>query len=381
MMVSDSDGQFAGCHPGRMSALEDSVEKAAYAVRMMRLARWVSGRLADDYEARVVGRMVLVFAPVYVECAFRILKRPGGLPDSDRRDLRNAVRALRADFDEFYERVRNDLSAHRDVLDLELAIEAWNEIDSDTLTWFCTAAEESLADIATRHTMMAGSPTDFEAMGDEELAKKLEVPPPGDDTLRFSTDALSLTRGHAGFIPVHPVQDAAGVLMSVRASLDSCHRINELARGRISAHLLLKTMFVNDTMNLVDNLYGPAVGASEKRSASMLGIMEEGDFAGAPTLAASLDALDMDAVRAVRGIRNRACAHLDPNIPLRELQDMVLDLGDDVLVERVLNPSWEALETACAVDPSTRWLLMDQVSLYGLRPASTPGVRAFDRDV
>jgi hypothetical protein len=42
--------------------------------------------------------------------------------------------------------------------------------------------------------------------------------------------------------------------------------------------------------------------------------------------------------------------------------------------------SWAALEAACAADVSTRWLLMDEVSRFALRPASTPGVRAFDRD-
>jgi hypothetical protein len=38
--------------------------------------------------------------------------------------VRAALRELRDDFEVFYKRIRNDLSAHRDVLDLELAIEA-----------------------------------------------------------------------------------------------------------------------------------------------------------------------------------------------------------------------------------------------------------------
>lgn len=363
-----------------MDALRDSVEKAGYALQMMRLARWMSGHLADDYEARVVGRMVLVFGPIYVECAFRLLKRPGGLREVDRQEMRKAVREMRDDFDAFYGQIRNDLSAHRDVLELDLAIEAWNEIDTDTLLWFTESATENLTEIASRHSMLRGTPIDFDVVGNCELAGELAVPLSGDGALRFSTDALALTRGHSGFIPLHPVQDAAAVLMSVRASLDACSRIIGLVGRRISAHLLLKTMFINDTMNLLDNLYGPLVGASDKRSPSMLKVMEEGDFGGAGTLAASLDALDIDAVRSVREVRNRACAHLDPNVPLRSLQDMVLDLKDEVLLDRVLNPSWEALEKACAADFSTRWLLMDEMSLSGLRPVATPGVRAFDRE-
>lgn len=346
---------------------------------MMRLARWISAQICDDYEARVVGRMVLVFAPVYVECAFRILKKPG-LSDSDRRQLREAVRALRDDFEGYYSQIRNDLSAHRDVIDLELAIEAWNEVDSDTLSWFCAAAEENLSNIADKHSLMSGALKDFDALGNDEFAHRLAAQNPDDGALRFSTDALALTRGHASFIPLHPVQDSASVLMSVWESLQTCLRINELARGHISAHLLLKTMFVIDTVNFIDNLYGEPVGASDKRSPALLSIMEDDGFAGAPQLTKALEDVDLAAVQSVRGVRNKACAHLDRNHSLRQLQDMVLDIEDEVILNRVLNPAWAALNTACAADLSTRWLLMNEISMAGLRPASTPGVRAFDRD-
>lgn len=363
-----------------MQLLRDNVEKASYAVRMMRLARWISSELADDYESRVVGRMVLVYAPVYVECAFRLLKKYGGLARQDRNELRDAVRAVRDDFEGYYERVRNDLSAHRDVLGLDLAIEAWNEIDSDTLLWFCTTASESFDDIVVRHTLIDGSLVDFPDIGDKGLAQLLATPLSEEGALRFSTDSLALTRGHASFIPVHPVQESASILMSVWQSLKACHRINELARGHIATHLLLKTMFVNDTVNFIDNLYGGPVGASEKRSPSLLDIMDGDGFDGASALKSALKVVDLAAVRSVREIRNKACAHLDPSFPLRQLQDMVLDVEDEVILDRVLNPAWAALNEACAADLTTRWLLMDEVSMAGLRPASTPGVRAFDRD-
>lgn len=362
-----------------MEKFQDDVEKACYAVRMMRLARWISGQLCDDYEARVVGRMVLVFAPVYIECAFRLLKKPG-LSDPDRRQLREAVRTLRNDFESYHSHIRNDLSAHRDVIDLALAIEAWNEVDSDTLSWFCVAAEENLSDITNNHLLMSGALKDFDALGDEEFARRLAARRPNDGNLRFSTDALALTRGHASFIPLHPVQDSASVLMSVWESLQICSRINELARRHISAHLLLKTMFVIDTINFIDNLYGEPVGASDKRSPALLSIMDEGGFAGSPLLANALEVVDLAAVQSVRGVRNKACAHLDGTFPLRQLQDMVLDVEDEVILDRVLNPAWAALNRACAADLTTRWLLMNEISMAGLRPASTPGVRAFDRD-
>lgn len=356
------------------------VDKAVYAVRMMRLSRWMSSQLADDYERRIVGRMVLVFAPVYIESAFSLLKKRPGLTELDRRQLRDGVRKLRSDFEDFYDRIRHDLAAHRDTLPLDVAIEAWNEIDSDTLAWFCAVTDESIEDIVARHSLMAGSVTDFPAVGNDDLARRLAIPKEDAGTVRFSTDSLSMTRGHAGIVPIHEVQDSGSVLMSTLQSLKTCLRINEIIKGHLACHLLLKTMFVIDTMNLVDGIYGEPIGASPKRSASFLGILESGAFGGATSLRQSLEAVDLEAIQEVRTIRNKACAHLDPALSLKQLQSMVLDLEDSLILDRVLNPAAAALQDACAKDMTTRWLLMDEASLSGISLVDSPGVRPFDRD-
>ncbi|HEX6204996.1 MAG TPA: hypothetical protein VFZ29_04235 [Solirubrobacterales bacterium] len=360
--------------------LADHVNKAAYAVRMMRLARWMSMHLADDYERRVVGRMVLVFAPVYIDSAFALLKRKPGLAQQDRTQLRNAIRRLRNDFEDYYDRIRHDLAAHRDALALDVAVEAWNEIDSDTLAWFCSAVDESIKDIIGRHSLVTGSVKDFPDMRDEGFANQLAAPGKDAGTVRFSTDALSMTRGHVGIVPVHEVQNSAAILKSVLQSMQICLRVNEISRGRIGPHLLLKTMFIIDAMNLVDGVFGEPAGASPKRSASFLTILERGDFGGAASLRKSLENADLPAIQAVRTIRNKACAHLDPAFDLRQLQSLVLDLDDAVILDRVVNPTTRALEEACAADMTTRWLLIDEPSLAGIKLVSAPGVRPFDRD-
>ena len=105
-------------------------------------------QLVDDHDRRVVGRTVLVAVPIYIETAFALLAQPG-LTATTRGPLRDEVRELRSDFQAFHECIRHDLAVHRDQLGLEAAIEAWNEIDSDTLAWFTGAVEESLANIIT----------------------------------------------------------------------------------------------------------------------------------------------------------------------------------------------------------------------------------------
>ena len=217
-------------------------------------------------------------------------------------------------------------------------------------------------------------------MRNDELAYKLAVPARDAGAVRFSTDALSMTRGHVGIVPIHEIQDSATVLMSVVQSMQICLRINQITRGQIACHLMLKTMFVIDAINLVDGIYGEPVGASSKRSTSFLTILERGNFGGAASLRQSLIEADLPAIRAVRMIRNKACAHLDSALTLRQLQSLVLDLDDAVILDRVVNPTTAALEQACAEDMATRWLLMDEPSLAGIKLVASPGVRSFDRD-
>lgn len=353
-------------------------DRVVYAVRMMRLARWMAGRLADDYERRIVGRMVLIFVPIYVEAAFGLLKQPG-MPSPDRVRLREGVRTLQEDFAEFHDRIRHDLAAHRDDLPLDAAIEAWNEIDSDTLAWFCEAADENICGIVDSHTLLSGAVTDFNSQSDPDLALRLEAPPEGGGDVRISTDALALTRGHIAALPIHEVQDRASVLMSVHESLNACKRILEAVGRDLPCFLLLKSMFVIDTINLVDGIYGEAVGASRQRSTPFLGILEEGEFGGAELLRQSVESVDLEAVEAVRSVRNRACAHLDSRFSLRELQDLIIDLDNAVLINRVIAPAWQALNAACAQDRATCFLLMNSESRTAIGVSSTPGVRAFDR--
>ena len=180
-------------------------------------------------------------------------------------------------------------------------------------------------------------------------------------------------------IPGHPVQQSASVLMSVIDTLSVYTRLLNAVGDDVGCYLLLKSGYVIDAVNLIDGIYGAVAGGDKRRSPALLEILEEGQFAGAPLLRASAGSIDHGAVRKVRRVRNKGCAHLDSWMKLTQITSMVIDLEHEVLVERVLKPAWAAVHEACAADITTRWLLMDEASLSALRPISTPGVRAFDR--
>lgn len=356
--------------------LQDLVDRAGYCVRLMRLARHLADNLADDHERRIVGRLVLVFLPLYVEEAFTFLRR-GALLDEIRLPLRDEVKKLRSDFDEFYKRIRHDLAAHRDDVPLDVALEAWNEIDDGTLAWFVDAAEASFANIVRAHPLLAGELKPFAAEHDGELIRLLRAPVDRDRGARFSTDALALSRGEISMIPMHPVQARVSVLISIIDTMSICGRLSGLIGNDIGCHVLLKTLFIMDSINLIDGIYGEVAGGAAVRSPGLLEIMERDTFAGAPVLRGSVSKLDLDAAGALRFVRNKACAHLDPTFSLREITSNVIELDNDVIVTRAAAPAWAAVEDACAADITTKWLLMSGVSLSGLNPASTPGVRAY----
>jgi hypothetical protein len=359
--------------------LADLVDRAGYCVRMMRLGRDLADNLPNDHDRRVVGRVVLVFVPLYVGEAFALLRR-SGLPDKTRLPLRAAVKEIRTDFDEFHDRIRHDLAAHRDDLDLDVAIEAWNEIDDDTLGWFVTAAQQSFANIVDAHPLIRGQLKPF-AEDDADLTRRIrEATSEPDGRARFSTDALALTRGDMSIIPAHPVQSRVSVLMSIVDTMGVCARLSEAIGHDIGCGLLLKTLFIMDATNLIDGIYGTEVGAVDARSPSLLKIMERDGFGGATILRATVAHVDRDAVRELRSARNKACAHLDPGLRLRAIIDKVVDLDNDVIIRRAAAPAWRAVEDACAADMTTRWLLMDQTPLSDLRPVETPGVRRYRGD-
>ncbi len=358
--------------------LKDLVDKASYCIRMMRLARWMAAEIRDDHRRRIVGRMVLVFVPQYVDVAYMLLRRPGLTPAQVGR-LRRKVRALRSDYDRYHSRIRDDLGAHRDDLELDVLIDAWNEIDSDTLGWFVTAAEESFAEIVAAHPNLGGAVRPWEAETDQQIASRLHGGDATGDGARFSTDALALTRGELSIIPGHPVQVRMSVLVSVRDTLEHCVALLNRVGDDIGCQFLLKSMAVMDAVNLIEGVYGDEVGASEQRSPSLLEILEAGDFAGGPALRRSVDHIDRDALKLIRGVRNRARAHLDGQLTLRQIFDALAELNLNHVIGRVINPTWEAVGEACAADRTTSWLLLPATRLEGLSAASTPGVRQFDR--
>jgi len=358
--------------------LERLVDKACYALRLMHLARWITRQLADDYERRVVGRLIMILLPAYIEAARAITRSPELLP-LQKRELRTRLRRLEKDFVEFYAQIRHDLAAHRDDMPLDEAIEAWNQIDSDTLDWFLEHSLESMRGLVAAHPLLEGQLEPFKTEARAEIAEALASRPvPDREVARVSNDSLALTRGEISIIPVHRVQARVGTVLSTMGTLTVTARLLDLVGHDIGAYSLLKSSYIIDVVSLIDAVYGGEFGGSHHRTPSLLEIFEEDDFGGAKILRASIGDLDAEAVAEVRCVRNRACAHLDPGLSLDETFDLIHHL-DPEMMHSLLHLVIGGVEAGCKSDRATSLLLISGDSISGLRPSSTPGVRPFAR--
>lgn len=342
----------------------------------MRLARWMADKLPLDHEKRVVGRLVFIYAPIVVEELF-VLARTSGLTPSQKRSVRERIRALRDDLDAFHGKIRDGLIAHRDELTLVELIDLWNEIDASTLEWFVTNAESIFIELADVHARLVGHFIPFATEEREDIANELRsLKIHADERTRVSTDALAPTRGDVFTIPTCDVQSSAARLMSIRNTLTIGCGIHEALRD-LPCQFMLRSMIVIDAVNLLDELFGAEVGAAKQRGRSMLDVMEEDDFAGAPVLRESIELLDLERIRQLRRVRNKACAHFESGWTTERITRKVLDHNIGADLRDLIDPAWAAIVDACSREITTRWLLLEDVSLYGMTPTHTPGVRAF----
>lgn len=357
--------------------LQRATGRAQLALRLMRLARWMAEKLPLDHEKRVIGRLVFIYAPIVVEELF-VLTRTSGLTPAQKRSVRERIRALRDDLDSYHGRIRDDLTAHRDELTLIELIDLWNEIDASTLEWFVTNGESIFVELADDHVRLVGHFVPFATEDRNDLADVLRtLKIQNDERTRVSTDALAPTRGDVFTIPTCDVQSSAARLMSIRDTLTIGCGIHE-ALHDLPCQLMLRSMIVIDAVNLLDELFGPVVGASKHRGRSMLEVMEEDDFEGAPVLRESVEHLDHERIKQLRRVRNKACAHFESGWSTERITRRVLDHDIGADLRDLIDPAWAALMDACSREITTRWLLLEDVSLSGLTPTHTPGVKAFN---
>lgn len=349
--------------------------KALYCLQMMSFARRIADQLGSDDHRRIVGRFALVFLDSYIEIAGRLknlLKTPKAAMQ-----LNTDLNQLADGYHGCFDKIRDKLAAHRQDLPIDEAWDVWNQIDAATvgvLTDDAVATWQKLTAIDANVPPYAP----YGVKSDPQLVAAPGAPPP--PGLKFSIDTLSMTRREAGIIPTHPVQVRGGEVVSAIHTLNAEIEILGRLKYDLTTQRLAKTMVVIDLCKLYDLVYGTAAG-HDPRQDSFLDILEAGGmtkhFDGAPLLRATVANLDQAALKRLRDVRNKICAHVDWKEPFAQLL-ADLDAIDDTFLDPLYRFACDAYIEACQTDLFTRVLLMKDVPLAGLESAESLAERPFE---
>lgn len=299
----------------------------------------------------------------------------GSLKGASKRELENAIAALRATYDNAFDVIRDKFAAHAQLLDLGLAVDWWAMIDYSTIEILYGEVE------AIEAALKASKNMDFVPLGADY--RPLTIPPENElspDAQQFHFDAgrFGLTSaGAVGALFNAPVQDKAQLVVSTLDMLRfdfALTRLVEHYETRYKTYLfdagwLLATV---DACSLIDTLFEHSI----HDGASLLDQWVAEGFDGHAALKALNADRDIAFETDLRALRNKIAAHLDTDTAFNELHRDFVDFDLLKLVEYV---HWLAngFLNSCRSDIRTKMFAAHGTPLKGVFGlAHTP--RPFD---
>jgi hypothetical protein len=237
--------------------MKELAEKFLYCVQMMRLIRWLTDLINDDYEKRVLARYILVYVDAFLKLA-PVLKNQIKATGVKVNTVREPLNYLRKDYESFYATIRDKLSAHRQDLPLVDRIEAWNEIDDVTVNTFINDASQ-IYNLLNSLNFIVPSFIESNDVGNSDLKFKFEnlAKQEGSSGVKLAMDNLAFSRPNTvQKICTREIEKRGSQVVSI---LDTMKKVLRrlyltLSLGK-DTERLGKAMLIVDTINLIDNLY------------------------------------------------------------------------------------------------------------------------------
>lgn len=349
------------------AAMQDAESKIALLTYYAEGVARIACTIPNDYLARVYGRSVFLAVDAFLALAPRLkneMRRDGRLAQPQADAITERINKLRTDYESYYATVRGKLAAHQQEVDLGLLLEAWNEIDAVTITILSEdmqAVWESLA--------LHGAGSSFARPSELDDANILTrfcslVPTSG---VRLGTDRVAITRPNTtGMIPTGLFQEKATRILT---AFEGFQALVNSGLEQITANWLLPEkacvdLFVIDACSIIDNLFEDrAATAHVVAEDSLVKFWKGQNVRGIERL--EQFQRDVALERKLRELRNKFCAHVDPEVPLASLEAMLLTFPLQDL-NNYLGSIWLAFREVCAQDIRTRPFLLHGQELRGV---------------
>ncbi|MEG3996572.1 MULTISPECIES: hypothetical protein [unclassified Microcoleus] len=332
---------------------------------MMRLIRWLTDLINDDYEKRVLARYILVYVDAFLKLA-PVLKNQIKATEVNVNTLREPLKNLREDYNSFYATIRHKLSAHRQDLPLVDRIEAWNEIDDVTVNTFINDASQ-IYNLLNSLNFIVPSFIESNDIGNSDLKFKLEnlAKQEGSSGVKLAMDNLAFSRPNTvQKICTREIEKRGSQVVSILDTIKVLRRLYlTLSLGK-DTERLGKAMLIVDTINLIDNLYPKIYTDAKYKVNSFLEISQQQGHRGYQILKDAYEQRDINAEGGLREVRNKIAAHVDDN-PSQNLKDLLalLDLTTIEQMLQVFLPAQDAFIKCCQQDVKTSSLLCHDTPL------------------
>jgi hypothetical protein len=358
-----------------MQDAESKVALLAYYVEgVARIAR----AIPDDYLARVYGRSLFIGVDSFLVLAARLkntLRTRHRLSPRQSEEISAKIGKLRADYESYYATIRDKLAAHQQAVDLERLLEAWNEIDEVTLTVLSSDVSAVWADFQAQ-----GVVSDFARP--KELDDPESLVPfstlAGPEGICVAVDRVAATRPNTvGMIPMGTIQEKA---MRVVTAFEGFSSLLNSGLEQVTTRWYLPEkafvdLLVVDACSAIDNLFRDrAASGSIPAEECLVKLWKSHCFASA----ARLESFPRDTLleRRLWQLRNKFCAHLDADVPLKDLRAQLVEFPLQDLASYIENV-WRAFREGCAEDLRTKPFLLHGQQMRRVVSVDAPAGKPF----
>lgn len=339
--------------------MKELAEKVLYCLRIMSLIDWLTQFISDDYNKRILARHILVYLDSFIELSPQLknkIKNTGANVNTAKQKLNQ----LRQDYEAFYSKIRDKLTAHRQDLPLVQRIEAWNEIDNTTVKSFIDDALNAYNELNNLSNIVKPF-TEFEYKQNCQLTNSLNnLNTNNINSPKISSDNLAVSRDNtSALIPCTEMQHRCSQITSVLSIIKFLQYIYPALSLDRDTKRLGKAMITVDIFNLIDNLYPFYHSDPAHNIKSLLKICQEENLDKCLILENSHNNRDTNTENEFREVRNKIAAHVDSKETLNDLIALLDSKNIQQLIDKVLNPANQAFQDWCRSNPTTQVFLVD----------------------
>jgi hypothetical protein len=356
--------------------------KAEYATRLMHIARQLASVAPSDRQQRIIARYVLLEADSAARWLSRWQKELAGpTPHPAQRSLKRFRREY-AKQKEIRDRIvaRRQAAESCRAADFKRTIELWQSLTEAGVERLCNCAQAACAALgSTTDLVVALSPMQLDCAQTALMKNRL-------DPDCVYTDATSYAAGERNLL----TSIGTGVLgrrvmqiNDVHDQLDLLFTLRDLANDTDPLGLLLRSALVVEISTLLDLTIGPPPEDSPNKrdGIPLISLVDANRGEAGVDLLSQLqtDVIPLASRINLRDLRNRIAAHLDTQLPLKDIYETLgaLDVAE---LFRFADVTLDWLDAAACSNVDLGLLVLGHRRVRSLEPAEARARAPFETE-